>query len=189
MRVRPVTAGAIFQIKLRHGIRAIDNPTVTTTVTTATYTMVDLGLVQIPEGVDPVTDGPGGATLQVVGIPFTLYAMRTSGSGNLNWDYMMLVPADDKLGIISWGSTTPTNFVVDGDSRSVYGIDASNRISDIGSVGLTSEFPAISPTGGTNRLFYINDVSPNGSSDAVATTVTLTCSYWPKYLSVRPVST
>lgn len=189
MRVRPATAGGIFQIKLEHGIRAIQNPTVTTAVTTTTYTMVDLGLVQIPEGVDPVTDGPGGATLQVVGIPFKLYAQRTGGSGNLNWDYLMLVPADDKLGIISWGSTTPTNFIVDSSSRSVYGVDGSNRVSDIASVGLTSEFPGISPNGGTNRLVYLNDVSPNGGSDAVSSTVTLTCSYWPRYLAVRPVST
>jgi hypothetical protein len=189
VRVRPATAGGIFQIKLEHGIRAIQNATVTTTVTTTTYTMVDLGLVQIPEGIDPITDGPGGATLAVVGIPIKLYAQRTGGSGNLNWDCLYFIPADDRLCLVSWGSTAPTSFVLDGISRTIYGIDGSGRIADIGQTAFSGDFPSITP-GITNRLVYINDTTPNpGSSDAVSTSVTLTASYWPRYLSVRPVGT
>lgn len=189
VRVRPGTAAATFSIQLEHGVRGVLNTARTTEVTTTTYTMVDLGLIQLPEGVDPVTDGPGGATLSVVGVPLELHAQRLSGSGTLVWDYLMFVPADDRQGIMSWGTTAPSRFIVDGNARAVYGQDASGRIADVGMVGLSAEFPAVSP-GVTNRLVFIRDVSPNpSSSDAIATTVGLTCSYWPRYLFVRPVST
>lgn len=188
-RVRPATAGGIFTIKLEHGVRAIQNKTVTTAVSTTTYTMVDLDLVQLPEGIDPITDGPGGATLAVVGVPLKLYAQRISGSGNLNWDCLVFVPADDRLCFVSWGTTAPTSFVLDGISRTIYGVDGSGRIADIGQTGFAGDFPSISP-GITNRLVYLNDTSPNPSSaDAVSTTVSLTGSYWPRYMSVRPGST
>jgi hypothetical protein len=182
-------ATSVFTMQLEHGIRAIKNPTVTATLTNNVYTYVDLGLVQMPEGVDPITDGPGGLPLAVVGVPLKFYALRVSGAGFLIWDHFLLVPADDKFGIVKWGSTTPTSFIVDGASRSIYGVDGSGRIADIGSTAITGDFPTVSPNV-ANRISYVNDVTPDMStSDPVATTVTLGLSYWPRYLTVRPVLT
>lgn len=180
-------ATSVFTMKLEHGIRAIQNNSVTATLTSNVYTYVDLGLVQMPEGVDPITDGPGGLPLSVVGVPLKFYATRVSGAGFLIWDHFLLVPADDKFGIVQWGSTTPTSFVIDGASRSIYGVDGSGRVADIGSTAITGDFPTVSPNV-ANRVSYVNDVTPNMStSDPVASTVTLALSYWPRYLTVRPV--
>lgn len=181
-------AASVFLMKLEHGVRSISNPSVTATLTSNVYTYVDLGLVQMPEGVDPITDGPGGLPLSVVGVPLRFYAQRVSGAGFLIWDHFLLVPADDKFGIVQWGSTTPTSFVVDGATRAIYGIDGSGRVADIGSTAITGDFPTVSPNV-ANRISYVNDVTPNASTtDPVATTVTLGLSYWPRYLTVRPVS-
>jgi hypothetical protein len=188
VRVRPGTSGATFSLQLQHGVRAISNPTVTATPSSTNFTMVDLGLVQMPEGVDPVLDGPGGTELTVVGVPLSLKAQRLTGTGTLIWDNLIAVPADDRFGIVSWGATTPTNFVYDGTSRTVYGLDASGRVADISTTGLSGDFMVVSP-GVTNRITYINDVNPVPvTSDPVASTTLVTCSYWPQYLACRPVS-
>lgn len=183
-RVRAPSVSS-WSIQLEHGIRAIRNTAKTATTSSNVFSMVDLGLVQIPEGVDPSTDGPGGLPLSVVGIPMKIYAQRLTGTGNLVWDYFLTVPADDSFLIASFGSTSPTSYVVDGTSKSLYALDASGRIADIAQTGFVGlGWPAVSP-GVTNRIVYINDTTPNPTtSDPVATTVTINGSYWPRYLAV-----
>jgi hypothetical protein len=191
LRCAGATTGASFGLILRHGVRAINNSEVTVTqLTGGTYmTMADLGLVQLPEGYDPVTDGPTGVATQVNGVPLSVLIRRISGSGNFITDYLLFVPADDSLGIMKWGTSSPSAFVFNGISRSMYGLDASGRVSDIQSAGFVGAPPMVSP-GVTNRVFYINDVSPqNTVNDVVSTTVTVSPFYWPRYLAVRPTST
>jgi hypothetical protein len=183
-RVRCLSV-ANFRMRITHGARQINNTLKTYTLPTNIYTMVDLGLVQIPEGVDPVTDGPGGANLSVVGVSVVVHADRLTGANPLIWDYLLFVPADDAMFIIKWGDTAPTTFVIDGTSKTVYGIDGSGRIADIDSVDYVGlGWPTVSP-GVTNRLYYINDVQPSPlSTDIVSSTVTINGSYWPRYLAV-----
>ena len=176
---------------LEHGIRATRNAEVTwTQLIGGTYqAMIDLGLIQIPEGFDPVSNGPDGVALSVVGVPLKLYVRRISGSGNFVSDYLLFVPADDKMSIVNWGVSSPSQFVFDGTSRAVYGLDGSGRVDDIAAAYFVGDPPMVSPTAVTNRLVYVNDVSPTNSvSDGVATTVTLSPFYFPRYLSVRPVA-
>lgn len=184
------TSTTTFKIQLEHGLRAVLNSAQTAPLSTITFSIVDLGLVQMPEGVDPVTDGPGGLPLSVTGVPLVIHAQRTVGSGPLIWDYIVAVPADDKLCYVYWGGWQPTNYVLDGTSRSVYGLDASNRIADIGGTSMSGDFPMVSP-GVSNRIVFLRDVTPsagNGLSDDPTTTTTINCSYWPRYLAVRPVT-
>jgi hypothetical protein len=192
VRLQSNVASAAFKVKLEHGVRAVVNTEVAYTMSASgTYqAMVDLGLVQIPEGYDPVYDGPTGVPLQVNGIPLKLYASRTSGSGSLTIDYFLLVPADDKLSIVSWGSSSPTSFVFDGVGRAVYGVDSSNRVTDLLSAYFVGDPPTISPNV-TNRLCYINDVSPTNvvANDQTPLSVTISPFYWPRYLTIRPAST
>lgn len=183
------TAGATFTLTMFHGASIIPNTTANYTQNGSTIGMVDLGLVQLPQGYDPVMDGPSNTPVVVNGISFWLQASRTSGSGNLVFDYLLFVPADDKLAIVSWGSSNPTIFVLEGTGRAVFGIDASARISDIVSSNFVGDVPYVSP-GITNRLVYVNDVSPTmGSTDSVSGSVGLSGSYWPRYLDIRPIST
>jgi hypothetical protein len=190
LRCTSNTSGAQFSIYLEHGARAILNtPNTMTMPTGGPLPMIDLGLVQLPEGYDPGVNGPSGSLLSVLGVPLKVHAARLTGSGNLQFDYLMFVPADDKLCIVSWGAASPFVFTLEGNTRSVYGTDASSRVADIQGASFVGDVPYVSPSI-TNRLVYINDVSPtNTSADGVTGNVQPTVSYWPRYLDIRPVST
>lgn len=188
-RVGANTTAGNFDITLRHGVRAIDN-TATRFTSTANgiQTHADLGLVQIPEGFDPVTDGPTGVALSANGVPLSLRVARINGS-NFYTDYLLFVPADDCFAIVKWGSSSPSAFVFNGVSRSVYGLDASGRAADIQSAGFVGGPIMVSP-GVTNRVIYINDVHPTpATDDPITNSVTVSPFYWPRYLSIRPTST
>lgn len=185
-----VGVGANMTLQLRHGVRQIANSSVAVDRNSAlTQTrMVDLGLVQIPEGYNPASNGPDAVAPSATGVQLNVYAARTNGT-EMVLDYLMFVPADDSVCIVNWGSSTPTTFVLDGTNRMVYGLDSSARIADILTAYFTGDPPSVSP-GVTNRIVVIRDVIPStGNADAPATTYPINCSYWPRYLSVRPVST
>src|SRR4030095_14840426 len=84
--------------------------------------LLDLGTVPIPVGTDPVTVGPVGVDQQIptLGIQMQLWASRPSGTGNLDWDYLVLIPADDRLAIVSTGgpNLAPATDVVHFDGTS-----------------------------------------------------------------------
>jgi hypothetical protein len=137
-----------------------------------------------------VSNGPSGVAYPVAGIPLKLHVSRDAGAlnGGLGLDYFLFMPADDTFAIVSWGTSTPTNFVFDGFSRAVYGLQGS-AVVDIANASFVGEPPKVSPNT-TNRLWYINDVTPSPTAvDVVSGSASLTLSYWPRYLVVRPVST
>jgi hypothetical protein len=189
-RVNASSAGASFTAQLLHGQKPVSNLANNFTVASTSFPhMVDLGLVQMPEGFDPVSTGPSGAALSVAGIKLQLMAQRTGGSGSLLWDYLLFMPADELFCLVNWGASSVTSFVLDGYSRSVYGLNASGQVADVANAFFTGDIPAVIP-GQTNRVCYINDASPTPSvSDAVSGNATLTYQYWPRYLYVRPVLT
>lgn len=186
----PLPPNASMTIQLRHGTRATVNSEVAVSrVDALSQTrMVDLGLVQIPEGFDPIANGPENSALQVAGVPLNIYASKITGT-SMTLDYLLFVPADDSLCIVNWGTSSPTSFVLDGQNRAIYGLDASGRVADIATAYFTGGLPKVSP-GVTNRIVVIRDVVPStGNADAPATTYPINVSYWPRYLYVRPVST
>lgn len=188
-RVNATVANTSFVFRLWHGQRNISNDSNTYTITNLTRpVMVDLGLVQLPEGFDPIGIGPSGELLSVAGGNFGFSAQRTSGSGNLIWDYVIFVPADDHLCIVNWGTVLTDKYVMDGYQRAVYGLNAAGEVQDIGAAYFTGDMPMVSP-GVANRITYINDVSPNpGADDLVSWYAEVTYRYYPRYLYVRPVN-
>ena len=76
--------------------------------------MVDLGEIQVPRGLDPVTDRLTGWRSPPPTPSISPSRPRRSGAGNLDIDYFILVPADDRLASSNgWrparpiGSSTP----------------------------------------------------------------------------------
>lgn len=183
-----------YTFQLKHGNRLIANRAVGIVTGMARPVMIDLGLVQFPEGSDPVTDGATGAELSVAGMTLQLLASRTSGSGQVHFDYMLFIPADDRLSIVNWGvyqSSTTTSFVYDGYQRMVYALSSGGAVADAKQAGFVGDPPMVSPNV-TNRVYFVRDVNSAAlaaNADAYNTTVTLNCSYWPRYLSIRPITT
>jgi hypothetical protein len=188
-RVNASTTGGTFQIRIYHGQRNVIQDSNNLVMSSIAFPrMVDLGLIQLPEGFDPVNTGPTNSQIPVAGTRIQLSATRLAGSGSLIWDYLMFVPANDRFCLINWGGVNPFSYVLDGYSRSVYGLNSSGQVVDIGAASFTGDIPYVAP-GVTNRFVYINDVTPSPIvTDPVSGTCTLDWAYWPRYLYVRPVA-
>jgi len=146
---------------------------------------VDLGLVPVPTFSDPVTSGYSGVATKAV-LPFVgLYASR-SGSGNLDVDCLMFMPADDQTLICKFPSTD-TTYAIDGTTDaggSVYGV--TTALDEVISTALPPQivggggFPELIP-GQTNRIHFLRNVDPVGSADAITNTTTFAAYYWPRW--------
>lgn len=148
----------------------------------------DLGEVQIPVGVDAETDLTG-APRSALGIHLAIQAERVSGSGNLDFDVIMLIPADDRLALVYWAAVGgPSYAVVNGVADAVYATNASDATSAEAPVVALGGLPAVSP-GVTNRIFVMVDVNPLAAQDTIGDSFTIVPSYVPRYLHVRPPST
>jgi hypothetical protein len=160
-----------------------------------TIKMIDLGLIQIPVGFDPLERGMSGVEVATEGVFLSLQSGRTSGTGTLDVDYLMFLPADDKVELIMWPATaTVTDFIVaGGPSPSVYARNASAQITSTQAVEIAGTGLMITPNR-TNRVFFHRDVGTGtaltGSGDTLSATTSLTPSYFPRYLfPLKPVST
>jgi hypothetical protein len=164
----------------------IDNPTNIVPDSTA-FMHNDLGLIQIPSGVNAPSDGYGPA-LGAIGVSCVLRATRTSGSGSLQTDYFLLAPADQEMAIVDWpGTPGSTTWVYDGPNDECYwrgsspvnyALSASGGSAPIYRGGL----PLVSPNQ-ANRVFFVK------LDGAVSDQTSITVSYWPRYLLMRPVAT
>jgi hypothetical protein len=201
VRVRQNTTTDIHTMRLRHG--GADVQVTNSTVTlpqdvgpgAPTRKMIDLGLVQIPTGYDPVERGMSGVQLATEGVFLAIDAGRTSGAGTLDVDYLMLLPVDDKAMFVDWPeNATVTDFVLEGGpSPSAYARNASAQVTSTQAVEIAGTGLMISP-GVTNRVFFHRDVgtgtAATGSGDSVTATTTLTPSYYPRYVGgFRPATT
>jgi hypothetical protein len=160
-----------------------------------TIKMIDLGIIQIPVGFDPMERALSGVEVATEGVFLDVQAGRTSGSGTLDIDYLMFLPADDKQELIMWPeAATVTDFYVSGgQSPSVYARNASAQIVSTQSVEIAGTGMMITPNR-TNRVFFHRDIGTGtaitGAGDSVTATTTLTPSYFPRYLfPLKPVST
>ncbi|MGX4657109.1 carbohydrate binding domain-containing protein [Micromonospora sp. SCSIO 07396] len=188
VRVRHSVSADVMQVRLAYVMDSSSVAGDTVTVPSGTtWRWVDAGLVQIPLGYDPGTDGLSGAPLPVWGVSIFLSAARVSGSGNLDTDTIMLVPADDRLCTIRWPEFgSPTSYVVDSSATAVYATSPAGevRAAIAEMAGLT---PMVSP-GVTNRVHLLRDVGSEYSDGDDATAyVRVTPYYWPRYLHIRGV--
>lgn len=149
----------------------------------------DLGLVAFPGTSDPVEDGLSGTLLAIAGGTFGIDAQRVSGSGNIDMDCVVFVPADDRLALVKWSfNSGPDKFILDSTRAMAYALNSSSQIRPEQPMPVMGGTPVVSP-GATNRITFIGNVGTAGIvTDDKTDTFTVTGSYYPRYLYVRPVS-
>lgn len=164
----------------------------TTELASGTRCHADLGLVTFPCGADVPGDGFSGVEVGVDSIGIALQAERVSGSSNLDVDYILFIPADDQLTMISTDQTsgTPTGtWIWDGPNQTVYAVNGSGNIDDETPLQGFQGSGALRITPGvTNRLYFMRQIAP-GVTNTITDTTAVTVEYWPLYLNVRPAST
>ncbi|OKI47311.1 carbohydrate binding domain-containing protein [Micromonospora sp. CB01531] len=151
---------------------------------------IDLGLIQLPIGADPVTDGYSGVPLAVGAAQnLSVGVQRVSGTGTLDIDNILLVPADDRLCIVDWPvDATLTALVLDSARASVYAVGPSGEVRATQAVPLVGGPPLVSPNV-SNRIVFVQDTGErqSGVANRLTSTTLVTPYYWPKYLYVRGV--
>jgi hypothetical protein len=165
------------------------NDSVATASTTSTTT-ADLGLISIPSGVDPVY-GPDGVELPVSNTCLLqLRAERTSGSGTIDFDFLALIPADDRFGIVHWddSSSSPTDhWMLDANGTVAHARNASSQIISTAAPQISGGLPTLTPNQ-SNRIYMLRSTRP-GDTWSLTTVTPVSVSYYPRYLTVRPAST
>lgn len=150
------------------------------------FVILDMGLVQMPYGVDPVTNGPSGIELENEPFGLRISAQRVSGAGTLDMDYMLLIPADDQLAIVDVGDDTDGGgYVMDSFHDLMYATNG-GRVDQSGDIVPVGAFPSLLP-GATNRLYLVQGVARDGVNTGIDEQARMTVTYWPRYIHVRPV--
>jgi hypothetical protein len=170
--------------------QTIGNDPVAAEGSTNALVMADLGLVSIPAGDDPVT-GTDGVELAVSdSFVLRLQAERLAGTGNMDFDFLLLVPADDRFAVVGWDddSTSWTDhWILDANGTKASARDASGNVISGAAPFITGGLPMLSPNQ-TNRVVMLQSV--RATDIAPLTTVSpVSVSYYPRYLTVRPAST
>lgn len=192
MRVRRSSATGIINVRFDAGpdesVIPLGTP-IATALTTGPR-LLDLGLVSIPFGADPVHIGPSGVVIPPRGLPIEIHAERVTGSSTLDIDYLLFVPADDLQTTIDLGNDSAGDYVIDSYADAVYnttvvaGTAAVDHSVDIVALG---GLPMLRPDA-VNRLYVIGLTAAGGDA-IIPSTVEQAMSYWPRYLNVRPVNT
>lgn len=197
LRNRHTVGTDVITVQLLWGnsTTSIQNDVITLPLNTAVQ-YADLGLVQIPAGYDPVTDGLSGVEIAAQGAFVSVSARRASGSGNFDTDVLLFVPADDRFETVkmptSMGGTDI--IVLEGGPRpGGYQTTSGGNLISNQPIELAGGGMMITPNR-TNRLFFIRDlgtgVAAAGTSDDLTATTTITPSYYPRYVGgFRPAST
>lgn len=156
----------------------------------------DLGLVNIPGGYDPVNDGVSGVEVAAEGVYLNLQIQDTPGftsAAGLDVDHFLFFPADDRLLLALWqnriNAPAPTDVLLDSARGQVYSRNASGQPGMLTGHELAGGPPMVTP-GVSNRVFFALDVGTELKAAPLAkgTTYTVAPHYWPRYLTVRPVS-
>jgi hypothetical protein len=197
LRNRKTIAGDTITVQLLWGnsTSGILNDVVTLPSNTSIqYT--DLGLVQIPAGYDPVYDGLTGVEIPAAGAYISVSAKRGAGSGNLDTDVLLFMPADDRMEFVKWPASAGGTdiFVLEGGPRpGAYQTTSGGNLISNQPIEIAGGGLMLTP-GRTNRLFFARDlgslVAAAGTSDDLTATTTITPFYYPRYIGgFRPVAT
>lgn len=155
--------------------------------------LADLGLIQIP-AVDPKQVGYNSEDASVGNIVISFQAERVSGSGNLDWDYVVLLPADEEFSITDFIATLDGNIdsqIWDGPNDMVYvGVES---LVTVGAGALDGKprpparvgsLPLLSPNQ-TNRIYVLHTRAVDGKDNRRAESHTFDVYYWPRFLYIR----
>jgi hypothetical protein len=144
--------------------------------------------VQVPLGADPITDGYSGTPLPTAGMQWRIYAERLSGAGTLDLDALVLVPADDRLGLVKWPDTLPSagaSLVLDGAASRIYALGSGGDVQAVQPAELAGALPMVTP-GQAARVAWMLDAGITATAgDDKTLTTTITPYYWPRFLYVR----
>lgn len=190
LRYRKNTSGDAINLQLEWGDGDQDDfvtNNVFATPNTTNFKMADLGLISIPFGFDPGADFRSGTELAVSSsFALEILAGRTSGSGTLDLDYLVLVPADDRLAFIKWANSNSASDHrwLDAHDNSIHARNATDEVVSSEAPGLTSGLPMLSPNQ-TNRIYWLYEVNGATAQHLIATNTTVSVSYYPRFLSIR----
>jgi len=155
--------------------------------------IVELGTWSIDSGVVG-----NNATGSVLASDIGVYAQRTTGTGTLDWDFFLFVPADEAgLAKFYEGTAAPNNLLLDCVNQTVRGFyDGADPFTGTGAmyqdpypIGVAGAYPTLRPNQ-TNRFVMLASTGTvAGRTPTKTQTLVLTFHYWPRYLFVRPVST
>lgn len=171
-------------------------PTITYAPTSSTNrNLLDLGQITLPLGADPTYEGYSGVEKSLVGALLWLWAGRTAGAGNLDWDYVVIVPDDPERGD-DWMTarlSTSQDVIIDGPNGMIYPQTPGATTLPSGPV-IThpGHFPMLTPNASQRWIMLAPDRAGVDAifGDRIAVTFDATISYWPRYLGpTRPVST
>lgn len=189
LRCKRGTSGSGINVRL-----TIDGAGTSVALPTAFGTgigILDLGSVDIPGGMDPVTDGPTGVQLPASGRFIAIDAERVSGSGTFDIDYMLLVPADYRCAVINYGMPAANApCVLDAGRDLIYQLDASGNVQppDTPAMYFLGGLPLLTPNV-AQRIYFVQSCGIEGLLTA-PTTLQVTVAYWPRYLDgFRPAAT
>jgi hypothetical protein len=151
--------------------------------------LVDMGTLTIG-GDAPAS--PGRFSTQAPASVGTLnfQAQRVSGTGTLDWDAVLLIPADEQMMIMS-SVGTANGVLIDSENEMVYwfesGADPFAGTADVGGTlfAIAGGFPKVLP-GQTNRFYFVTASTSTSPNHAKASTESISAHYWPRYLTVRP---
>jgi hypothetical protein len=162
-----------------------------------TYAQIlDLGTLSASTAF-PVSSGYDSVRYSVTTLPTINFgAQRVSGTGSLDIDYILLIPADESYG--SWGqlntlSATAIN-IVDSVNEAVYCTvspftSTPQMASGLAPAAFAGVYPYIRP--GDNRVVIFQHTPADGSGvgSRITDSLSVTGYYWPRYLHVRPATT
>ena len=194
-RVQSTVADAVYDMTLNPTATTVTQHTVTTTAS-----IIDLGLFSTSTAF-PVSPGFDSTPMTMTTLSSLVFrARRISGSGSLDVDYFLLIPADERYGTWapSFAGSASAVVVVDSYHQVVYPV--------INPVGAAPEMSSGSPippafTGvfpyvpaGDSRLVILQTVVAGenagvGIANAITATMNVTVYYWPRYMNVRPALT
>jgi len=172
-RLRSSDGTSVFETILKNSIGVtFDTKSVTPATLAGWY---DLGKLSVPVGADAQFDGYGAERIFAAGT-YQIFIARSSGTGTLDADGLLLLPADEHHGWAKCGSAPGANLVWDGPNDVVYSPTAPVTVSRGGDV------PMLTPNQ-TNRLFVLPTTE---AASALTIGTDITVAYYPLFLYLRP---
>jgi hypothetical protein len=154
--------------------------------------IVDLGVLAHPPLLSTPTYGYAGA-ITPAACSINIFAARTAGTGSLDFDYIHLIPTGSLVMVTAGSPTSAVAWVLDGPNDDDYHLGVSTSPFS----GSPTLFGKVA-TAFTSRQGGIPMLTENavnrihaviGSQAAITDTHSVSVSYWPAYLYVRPATT
>jgi hypothetical protein len=195
-RCSKTVAGDTIDVQFRYGtgvVNHVSNDVQRCPAGQAGPFFLNLGKLPVPAYSDPVYQGFSGVETKAKNSWVALYAQRVSGTGNLDIDYLYMVPADDQT-LICQFPVTDTTYAIDGTTDgggAVYA--APTTLDEVLNIAFPPKivggggFPEVIPGTQVNRIYWLRNIDPNGTVDAVGDTSTIRAYVWPRWReAIRP---